>query len=1650
MVVSPETWGSALAELRGQAGVLVAALRAAAEAMGCGAPVPEDLPEQISAYGERFRDLRQRATAVFGWADPPTDLDGFERRIQEESAAHREQAQAVLRCARGLRAVLESKVSLEAVHAQAQGLLDSGPEGAELDQLAQGTHPLALLLALVERSGELDSEQYLATLDAVIRAFGPAIAVAAVRGQLHVGTGLEAAEPPGQGGPAAGAASTEAAGDGRGPQLAEISTEVAQDRDPVQIQQPGPAAPPAVGPPPAGDLGRSGAEGTSSGDRPLPGGKHTRQHHGRRSGPSALKALFAPGSSEPRGTQPPEARGPAGTEWPRPAPHPPHVGPVITRLDLKHPEAGAVPTAASEGPAQERVHSPGPGAAKEPDTGGPSTVAPGIAPAPGAPSGPTSGDGRTSHPQSPARGERVQEQGSTEGAEAAALEPAADEPSAMAPRVRRADSCRRVWALVSEGHLGLAYHLARALEGEGGEGTSPTPVPSALLRLLAAGPFIQSPYGELVAAVGQVGLEETHDPALTLLAWAAAARPGLLAPETGATEILAELRFGEGFSRMSQLTTRMATVGETCRGLNVTVIRGTEGLAAWRQEVEAIRREAEECWAQARRATMLCASASSVWQEWIAPGGMVAALLQPIVQDSQERAGEVGRRAEELGLGGSFSKRKVETERWPGRRVQVESRALHQLHGRLHEVAAVAKRWADAVARRPEQPDFIRRQVDGLRQDMADAEPDIQHELREALRSGNIALQAAARCADRALEDLIRLFGGPAEGEVALEPASRVLLCADLLRYPQLDLDQDWLPEGHPDACIALLSTQEPRGWRDAFEARLDRHDLEGAGRIVEVLRDQGAAEADELGRKLERELAWHREWLEKQLIRAQDQVEEALVQRLITEPNRSQFQSRLVGWRGRLSETRRFGVVAVELERFSADLTELRAQGLAGLNAELASLEPGADPTLSSQIREALDHENIVAARELLLRARAGERPLSTVHAPSAFDTFFPDGLSALEARLRDAGGFGPFLEQIRDGGDLAGLPHASLAPEQLESAMELLEVWAMIHMGQRVYPATAERILRALGFQVRDMRISQRAGGVVEIDFQAEPLTERAVCPVPAFGSQVEGRYRVLCNFKPANVEELLNLVGETAPTQRGTLVFHFGRLGLAQRRDLASLCRERHRTFLVVDNLLILFLAGQTGLRLPALFACTLPFTDLVPYSATSSLVPPEMFFGRRQEVQRLIDPSSCDCFVYGGRQLGKTALLREARRHFHRPEEGRWALWIDLKGQGIGTAQGPEWLWPCLQGELSWAGIPLGSKQDPNPDSPGWVDRFQEALLGWFLEDPRRRLLLLLDEADGFLEEDGRQRFVQSSRLKNLMDRTERRLKIVFAGLHNVLRTTQQANHPLAHLGEPINVGPLLHNGNWDDARALVQDPLAMSGYRFASQDLVVRVLGHCNFYPSLVQLYCGELVHHLTDPHLGGVLAQGGPPYTISAAHLDAVYRDPRLRAAIHQKFQLTLQLDQRYEVIAYLIAQALLNDADQAAAGLPLQWIRQKSLECWREGFANMADHELSILLEEMEGLGVLQRLPTGRYTLRSPNVVPLMGTGTDIEGVLGKDRELPPTFDPATFRARPQHDASSPQRHPLTFEQERILRRERNPHGRDERGRSGADTGRS
>ena len=111
-------------------------------------------------------------------------------------------------------------------------------------------------------------------------------------------------------------------------------------------------------------------------------------------------------------------------------------------------------------------------------------------------------------------------------------------------------------------------------------------------------------------------------------------------------------------------------------------------------------------------------------------------------------------------------------------------------------------------------------------------------------------------------------------------------------------------------------------------------------------------------------------------------------------------------------------------------------------------------------------------------------------------------------------------------------------------------------------------------------------------------------------------------------------------------------------------------------------------------------------------------------------------------------------------------------------------------------MLWGSIKhLGVVDDGAPTPRGrnrLVESVEAAVERWLGEAQDRRLLVLLDEADAFLEADlksGNNPFGVSTRLKGLMDRTERRFKAVLCGLHNVLRNTDHANHPLDALRRP---------------------------------------------------------------------------------------------------------------------------------------------------------------------------------------------------------------------------------------------------------------------
>ena len=76
---------------------------------------------------------------------------------------------------------------------------------------------------------------------------------------------------------------------------------------------------------------------------------------------------------------------------------------------------------------------------------------------------------------------------------------------------------------------------------------------------------------------------------------------------------------------------------------------------------------------------------------------------------------------------------------------------------------------------------------------------------------------------------------------------------------------------------------------------------------------------------------------------------------------------------------------------------------------------------------------------------------------------------------------------------------------------------------------------------------------------------------------------------------------------------------------------------------------------------------PFGYYQPYVWDSAnVMPPEIFMGRKNELERIKSPSGVN-IVYGGRQLGKSALLKKARDEIDFDENHDRAVYIEIKGR-----------------------------------------------------------------------------------------------------------------------------------------------------------------------------------------------------------------------------------------------------------------------------------------------------------------------------------------------------------------------------------------------
>ncbi len=965
-------------------------------------------------------------------------------------------------------------------------------------------------------------------------------------------------------------------------------------------------------------------------------------------------------------------------------------------------------------------------------------------------------------------------------------------------------------------------------------------------------------------------------------------------------------------------------------------------------------------------------------------------------------------------------------------RAGIQSRAYERLVQEAGRAADLAQTYLDCVAPSPDASDFRIRVLSELRRDLDRAAPEVLSALRSAATDHPAWSAVGARIAAQSVEHLRALLD-PERGvdETEIEPDPADVLASGFFTARVL-LDGSGEPEGEPPDVLRTLIEQPPLAFREVVREHLDAGDLFTAGRILDWVEREEGEDVQSLRRDIEEAGQHQRDGLERDVRRQRERIEIGLMLGSVSADDRERHDPVLVATERQLPDPDflRFGDTRRRLQKLAAELDASERQHLDKVRTELADLALPDDGPQARAIASAIDQGDIVRANEWIQRVR--DDPNVVVvgkEGSSRTDAFFPDAAREITTALESTANPREVVERIRLGKPFGGLPR-NLPGARQKTAARLLEAWFALKRRREIGPDGQREIsslFSEIGFDVRD--VEARRPTKNEVLLRTAPLAGHGQCPVPAYGSAARGCYRVICLWDRPTVDDLLrygNAAGGSAPP----IVLYLGRLSESQRTELAVATRERAHTILTLDELAVVFLCGERDWRLPAFFHCTLPFSYVQPYSTVGGAVPPEMFYGRDAELDKVASRNG-PCFVYGGRQIGKTAILRAVRDRDHRPAEGHYVFFVDLKAHGLGVLGTAADIWPLLWRLLRDGGALPDDIPEPSTKRSRGSDEFLDALVRHFDPGSGRTLLLLLDEADRFLEVDGREQqkgvaatgYRESIRLKRLMDETGRSIKVVFAGLHNVLRTAEQANHPLGQFGRPVQVGPLLRNGGMQKAYDLVTRPLRAAGYRFVPEDLVTRILGQTNYYPGLIQAYCGELI--------GAMLSRftGAPPFTVTPEVIEAAYRAEGLREFIRGRFHLTLNLDKRYEVIAYSIASLCLSEESALVAGISRVRIHDEAANWWPGGFAESGTEVFASLLDEMVGLGVLRKAGADEdqtYSLRNPNVLLLMGTKDQIEEKLLEERENPQEFEPRIMRARRNpDDPDDPTRIPLTFQQQ-------------------------
>ena len=1193
----------------------------------------------------------------------------------------------------------------------------------------------------------------------------------------------------------------------------------------------------------------------------------------------------------------------------------------------------------------------------------------------------------------------------------------------------KTDHVGLMWSLVAKDDLAGAYWIAKSLADQGAVSAQ---LPTLLMAAQTARwltPESRGFVGDLFDIVSET---ETpfDDDAHVMLALAAAIQPSLIAPETNLFAWLGTPNCLPSLDKIVAPIRKFANLGHP---LGPEFVRGDE----WHSRLEGLIVDSgsRACeWLQdAEKRRHNLPRANNVWRHLCAKDGILYKLLATVCGDVRVEVTTARSDVNALRQSPFVDELINDTHSslHPNVKNQIAGSARVWLCLRITEAVDIAAEWCDLVERVNHSESGTRNQwlserVTEFRSEIAADCEDVLDDIHQISNDESRQdLAAAALCLvnslyllleylsvehdavpptdpPRVVHDLKRVNRNSAKHGLGDDFDLATALSRRLLWIPEVEL----LDDGKPSNAESPIDLEMAAPDWFAGDTALDRvtrsRVSSGDFRFLDIL--SSGTQIDEPSNVcalFPSEISTAKETLRQHRAHSQDVVDQAVSDGVIEFDGKRWDELTNVLEDIVVEHTLNFQRAHDKLdwfERTISDDRDLRRRELiAGWEPLIQDLKN--DPSVLGVVIEELDETFRLASHDDSLDIRIMEdcvsrvrnhksgdgqdlRPSTSGSQSEALENFLPFCENSVEAQSLPAGG--NRLRRL--------LRHADA--KQTAEIDRLVNDWGELPQERphtrmsRASQGRIGRVLKFLGLPYRNDRditfLNQTPSGNrwLHCILDADPHSVPAIKGAPQFVSLANGKYHVFCLWEDARPDRIFgnHEIKQAAQDSRNAvIVLYLNALTASERRDIRREACELGLNALVIDDVLLAYTAKRLNNRFKALLETTLPFTAANPYNPETlgwgARVAPEMFYGR-EELARELAARDGTSLVFGGRQLGKTALLRHVEESVSDANLRRFAWFIDLKEMGYvpdaEISKDPFEIYHTLHARFRQDSI-LG--RDASGDT---YELMRQDLINAFNIDGDLQVLVMFDESDAFLESDWSSGSAVVESLRALMDNTSNRFKVVFAGLHNVQRFANRPNNPFPNLGFNPNrprrggIGPLANH----EARNLVEEPSHLLGFRF--EPLVVdKILSYTNRHPSLIQFFCHELIRSHRDSN-----PDGDPPYSIGIEDVDRVYRTSSISEGIKRRFEETFKLDPRYHIMAL----TMILDQDRPTESWSLGRLRSHCQSYCPATFDQdrLDDIELSSLLNELIGLGVLAE--DGKsYRIRSTLIAQMFGSEDEV-----------------------------------------------------------------